>query len=890
MKPLIIVESPAKARTISRYLGSDYVVESSIGHVQDLPATAAEIPAKHKGKPWSRLGVDVENGFAPLYIIPPGKKAQIAKLKKLLKDASELYLATDEDREGESIAWHLYEVLKPRVPVKRMVFHEITQKAIKEALEHPREIDMKRVEAQEARRILDRLFGYEISPILWRKLKPKLSAGRVQSVAVRMVVERERERIAFVPAVYWGIEADLNQQDAQDSDETELRAKLSALGNKKVASGKDCFDVLTGRLLDVEKTVCLDEEMAKSLAHELASARFVVREIVEKPFTQRPSPAFITSTLQQEAGRRFGYTAQRTMRLAQGLYENGYITYMRTDSTTLSGQALTGARKQIVELYGSQYLPDSPRFYQRKAKGAQEAHEAIRPAGDVFRTPEQVKNKLDTDAFRLYELIWRRTVACQMKNAEGMRTHIRIETVSETHGTAVFTASGSVISFDGYLRLYGGGEDRFLPKLEKGQTLEPGNIEPASHMTQPAARYTEATLIKDLETKGIGRPSTYANIIQTILNRSYVWKKGSALVPTMTAIAVVQLLESYFAYLVDYDFTAKMELDLDKISDGNRESRPWLASFYFGDADAVQEDGGAVAPVGLRSLISAGEETIDARRVASFFIGKDDEDRDVYVRLGRYGAYYDVGDGQMRATLPDRIPPDEMNLEMVLEYCRQKQNKQAQILGEDPETGKPIYVKDGRFGPYVQMGDPEVNEKGKVKRGGKPKMASLWPGMKPEEMTLEEAFVLLSFPKVLGEDPVTSEPITAQNGRYGPYLKMADETRSLENHEALRTVTLEEALVLFSQPKKQRKRASSAVRTVGKDENGVDLKIKSGRYGPYVTNGEINASIPKDMDPNQLTLEEAKALVEKRRANPPKKRKKTTRKKRAKKSNASRKS
>jgi len=878
-KPLIIVESPAKARTISRFLGSDYVVESSIGHIRDLPPSAAEIPKKYKKESWARLGIDVDNDFAPLYIVPNSKKEQVKKLKAKLKQASELYLATDEDREGEAIAWHLVEVLKPKVPVKRLVFHEITNRAIDTALAEPRDIDQRLVAAQETRRILDRLVGYEVSPVLWRKLRPKLSAGRVQSVATRLIVAREEARMRFVESAFCGIEATLKGKEEQRS----FSARLAEVDGRKVAVGKD-FDQETGELKS--KALVLDSGQAKALASELTDAPFEVTDVTEKPFTNRPYPPFMTSTLQQEAGRKLRFNARRTMRTAQSLYENGYITYMRTDSLTLSGEALWAARHQVEELYGVEYLPDQPRVYRSKSKSAQEAHEAIRPAGRRFRTPGELKSSLDADQMKLYELIWKRTLASQMKDATGVRTQVRIEAPTEEQGIATFTTSGKVITFSGFLRAYVAGSDdpkaevpdqeKILPKLTQGQGLTVEGLEPTSHTTQPPARYTEASLVKELEARGIGRPSTYASIIQTIQDRGYVWHKGQALVPTFTAFAVVRL-ERNLPDLVDYDFTARMEDELDGIARGEHEAAPWLHDFYFGISDP---DNGRrqIMRMGLHALVATSDD-IDPREASRITIGETEEGERVAVRVGRYGPYVQIGDSELRASVPDDLPPDELTFDRALEMI-DKAAEGDRAIGNDPETGKPIYVKEGRFGPYVQLGDREDG-------GDKPKMASLWKSMSPDAVTLEQAIMLLSFPREIGKHPETGDAITAQDGRYGPYLKAGSETRSLDNQEQLATITLDEAVAKLKEPKKGRGRGAAAViADLGAHpESGDAIQVKTGRFGPYVTDGTVNATVPKGTDPEKVDLEQGLELLAKREAKlraqgkDPRAKKKTRRKK-----------
>ncbi len=853
---LIIVESPAKARTISRFLGDDYTVESSIGHIRDLPSTAAEIPAKYKKEKWARLGVDVDQDFKALYVIPSGKKKQVDTLKRKLKDATELYLATDEDREGEAIAWHLIEVLKPKIPVKRLVFHEITKAAIAQALESPREIDDQLVAAQEARRILDRLVGYEISPVLWRKLRPKLSAGRVQSVATRLIVAREESRMNFVEGSFSRIEARFA------IDGTEFSARLAELGNRKVAIGKD-FDSETGRPGN-QKILVLESDKAKAVAAELADSTFTVDEVKEKPFTNRPYPPFMTSTLQQEAARKLRFNAQRTMRVAQSLYENGFITYMRTDSFTLSSEALQAARSQVRELYGDEYLPESPRIYKSKSKSAQEAHEAIRPAGDRFRTPKSVAASLDKDQLRLYELIWKRTLASQMRDAKGVRTNVRIAAPTTDDGDAAFTTSGKVISFPGFLRAYVESSDdpraevadqeKLLPRLVAGQRTIAEGVDATDHTTQPPPRYTEATLVKELEARGIGRPSTYATIIQTIQDRGYVWNKSQTLVPTFTAIAVVHLLENHLPDLVDYDFTARMEDELDAIASGQREPVPWLRDFYFGGSS---EGGGrSIMRMGLQGLLKETTEGIHPREASKILIGKNADGEEIVVRIGRYGPYVQLGEEGARATVPDELPPDELTTERAMTLVRQTESG-GRVVGRHPETGEAILLREGRYGPYVQLGE----------NGGdsKPKMASLWPGMTLDNVTLEDAVKLLSFPREVGPHPETGEMITALVGRYGPYLAMGKENRSLPDHQSL-MLGVSEAVELFKQPKGGRGRTSASVlKEIGPHpESNENLQVKTGRFGPYVTDGTVNATIPKGTDPETLTMDQAVELIAKR--------------------------
>ncbi|HEY7821522.1 MAG TPA: type I DNA topoisomerase, partial [Acidimicrobiia bacterium] len=702
-KSLVIVESPTKARTISSFLGPDATVESSMGHIRDLPRSAAEIPAKVKGEDWARLGVNVDNDFEPLYVVPKERKSHVKKLKDMLKEADELYLATDEDREGEAIAWHLVEVLKPKVPVKRMVFHEITKPAIDEAFSNPRDLDDRLVSAQEARRILDRLYGYEVSPVLWKKVQPKLSAGRVQSVAVRIVVERERERMAFVPAGYWSIEGSFAPTD--DLDKT-FDATLLSIDDKRVATGKD-FDSEGKAKKDV---VILDQGASTELATNLQDSDFEVVSMESKPYTRRPYPPFRTSTLQQEAGRKLRFSSSRTMSVAQRLYENGYITYMRSDSVELSDAAIAASRSQISKLYGKEYLSPSPRKYSGKqAKGAQEAHEAIRPAGD-FLTPEQVGASIGRDEAALYDLVWKRTVASQMADAKGVTVSVRIGATASSGEDVLFGASGRTITFPGFLRAYVQGSDdpeselddreKILPPLEEGDDLAVEHLEPTGHETRPPSRYTEASLVQKLEELGVGRPSTYASIMTTIQDRGYVFKRGSALVPTFTAFGVVTLLEKHFPNLIDYEFTAAMETDLDRIASGDEETVPWLSAFYFGDD-------------GLKEKVAKRLDEIDPRAINSIAIGKDEEGTQIVARVGRYGPYVERGDE--RGSIPEDLAPDEVSVEKALELI-EEQNKGDKIFGTDPESGLTVYGKTGRFGPYVQLGEQEEGKKQKPKR------------------------------------------------------------------------------------------------------------------------------------------------------------------------------
>jgi DNA topoisomerase I len=871
-KPLVIVESPAKARTISRFLGGDFIVESSIGHVRDLPRNAAEVPASHKGESWARLGVDIEHDFKPLYVVNTEKRSQVAKLKRLLKDASELLLATDEDREGESIAWHLLEVLSPpaRLPVKRMVFHEITPGAIERAVDEWRELDRRLVDAQEARRILDRLYGYEVSPVLWKKVMPRLSAGRVQSVATRMIVDRERARMRFRSASWWDIEGTFAIASAGGS----FGAGLVAVDGKRLATGRD-FDE-SGRMAPDAEAVVLDEGGASGLAERLRDSDFAVRSVEEKPYRRSPYAPFMTSTLQQESGRKLRYGSQRTMSIAQRLYENGYITYMRTDSTTLSETAITAARDQARQLYGPDYVPDKPRHYDKKVKNAQEAHEAIRPAGDRFRTPDEVASALADDEFRLYELIWKRTVASQMTDARGRSVQVRLGGTSSEGEDAEFAASGKIIDFPGFMRAYVEGSDDpnaaledqevRLPQLAEGTALTAVELEPKGHQTQPPARFTEASLVKALEEMGVGRPSTYASIIGTIQDRGYVWKKGSALVPSFVAFSVTGLLEQHFADLVDYAFTARMEDDLDGIASGDQEAIPWLRRFYFGNGRE-----------GLHDLVHERIGEIDAREVNSIPLAGGDGDG-IVIRVGRYGPYLQRGDETV--SIPEDLAPDELTPERAEELLAAPSSDRQ--LGEDASTGLPVYVKAGRFGPYVQLGEMEEG-------GEKPKTASLFKDMSPETVTIDDALRVLSLPRVLGTHPEDGEEIVALNGRYGPYIKKGSDTRSLDAEEQLFTVDLDAALALLAEPKRRRgqRAAAAPLRELGPDPaSGENVVVKDGRFGPYVTDGTTNASLRKGDSVDDITIERAAELLEERRQKAPVKKAAKRTKKAAKKKKA----
>jgi DNA topoisomerase-1 len=880
-KPLVIVESPAKARTIAGYLGADYVVESSVGHIRDLPSNASEVPKKYKGTDAGRLGIDVDSNFQPIYVVPKKKKEVVKDLKSALQGASELYLATDEDREGEAISWHVLEVLGPEVPVRRMVFHEITRSAIQDAIANWRELDMKLVEAQEGRRVLDRLVGYEMSPVLWKKMMPRLSAGRVQSVATRLVVERERARMAFRAADYWDLEgefavggADQGDRGADQGDRT-FPATLVELDGSKVASGRD-FDPATGQVAAEARggdpVVHLQQADAEALVERLRNVGYEVASVESKAFTERPKAPFTTSTLQQEAGRKLRFSAGRTMRVAQGLYERGYITYVRTDSTNLSDQAINGAREQIRSLYGDEYLPDAPRAYQGKVKNAQEAHEAIRPAGERMRSPDEVRGELGTDERRLYQLVWMRTLACQMTDARARRVSIRLSATSTAGEAAVFAASGKTYEFLGFRRAYVEGADdpaaeredaeSPMPPLAEADAVRCETLTAASHSTQPPARYTEASLVKELEERGIGRPSTYASVIQTITHeRGYVWKKGSALVPSWTAFAKLQLLERHFPHLVDYDFTATMEESLDCIARGETESTNWLREFYFGNGQR-----------GLKELV--GEEHlagIDPREVNTVEIGKDDEGRTINVRVGKFGPYLEREDE--RASLADDIPPDELTVDLAVELLA-RAAEGPQVLGTDPETGLEVIARDGRYGPYVQLGELIDGEE-------KPKTASLLSSMSLDTITFEDALKLLRLPREVGTD-AEGHKITAHNGRYGPYLKKGKESRSLETEDEIFTVTVERALALFAQPKQHRRRTRPPIAELGEHpDTGAPVRVLEGRYGPYVTDGSLNATIPRGTDPKSVNLEEAVELLREREARGPAKRARKSTKKKA---------
>ncbi|MEU2024251.1 type I DNA topoisomerase [Streptomyces sp. NPDC016469] len=894
---LVIVESPAKAKTIKGYLGPGYVVEASVGHIRDLPNGAAEVPDEYTGEV-RRLGVDVENDFEPIYVVNADKKAQVRKLKQLLAESDELFLATDEDREGEAIAWHLQEVLRPKVPVHRMVFHEITKDAIRAAVANPRELNQRMVDAQETRRILDRLYGYEVSPVLWKKVMPKLSAGRVQSVATRLVVERERERIAFRSAEYWDLTGTFATGRGGDaSDPSTFTARLSAVDGRRIAQGRD-FGA-DGQLKSASgQTLHLDEANARALAAALADSAFAVRSVESKPYRRSPYAPFRTTTLQQEASRKLGFGAKATMQVAQKLYENGFITYMRTDSTTLSDTAVSAARAQVTQLYGADYLPEKPRTYAGKVKNAQEAHEAIRPSGDRFRTPAETG--LTGDQFRLYELIWKRTVASQMKDATGNSVTVKIGGRASDGRDAEFSASGKTITFHGFMKAYVEGADdpnaelddreRRLPQVTEGDALSADEMTVDGHATKPPARYTEASLVKELEEREIGRPSTYASIIGTILDRGYVFKKGTALVPSFLSFAVVNLLEKHFGRLVDYDFTARMEDDLDRIARGEAQSVPWLKRFYFGTregddaagagaaSDAGNGDGDHLG--GLKELVTD-LGAIDAREISSFPVGND-----IKLRVGRYGPYIERGEkdseGHQRADVPEDLAPDELSVEYAEELLAKPSGDFE--LGADPVSGNQIIAKDGRYGPYVTEVLPEGTPK-TGKNAVKPRTASLFKSMSIDTVTLADALKLMSLPRVVGVDAEGVE-ITAQNGRYGPYLKKGTDSRSLTSEDQIFDITLDEALAIYAQPKQRgRAAAKPPLKELGTDPvSGAPVVVKDGRFGPYVTDGETNATLRTGDSVEEITPERGYELLAEKRAKGPAK--KTAKKAAAKKAPA----
>ncbi len=846
-KTLVIVESPAKAKKIAAYLGPDYTVMASVGHVRDLASKASELPEDLRKKPWAKLAVDVDDRFQAYYVVHESKKKTIADLKRALKDADELLLATDEDREGEAISWHLLEVLRPKVPVQRMVFNEITPEAIRDAVAHPRDLDMQLVEAQETRRIVDRLYGYPVSEVLWKKIgREAKSAGRVQSVAVRLVVDRERERIAFRGASYWDIEGVFAPG--------RFDAKLSSVDGVRVATGGD-FD--QKGVLKKETVTLLDEARATALAAALADQPFTVRSVVQKPSQKQPRAPFITSTLQQEASNRLRWGSQRTMRVAQSLYENGYITYMRTDSVHLSEQAVAAARTQARDLYGPEYVADAPRTYKSKVKNAQEAHEAIRPSGDVFRTPGEVSGELNADEFALYDLIWKRTVASQMANAQVATTTMKLGAVTPDGVDAEFSASGTVVVFPGFYAALrdlevadADSKERELPSLAEGAAVTVERLDPEGHTTSPPSRYTEAKLVAKLEELGIGRPSTYASIMSTIVDRGYVWKKGSALVPSFTAFAVIRLLEEHFTALIDYQFTANMENVLDLVAMGETDRVAQLEAFWRG-GHSVSGDFPGVKP--LTEDLGA----IDARGIATFPIA----DTDAVLRVGRYGAYVERGEDE-RANVPVGLAPDELTAQKAEQLLAEPSRDRE--LGVDPDSGLTIVAKSGRYGPYVTEVLPEGSPK-----SAKPRTASLLSSMTLTTVTLEDALRLLGLPRVVGADPADGIEILAQNGRYGPYLTKEKDSRSLASEDEIFTVTLEQALALFAEPKQRRGRgqAKPPLRELGNDPTtGKPMVIKDGNWGPYVTDGETNASLRTADDPETMSIERASDLLSERRA------------------------
>lgn len=852
----MIVESPAKARKIGGYLGDDYIVEASIGHIRDLPQRAADIPKEVKKFAWSREGVDIENGFAPLYVINPDKKQKVQELKELLKESEELILATDEDREGEAIAWHLMEILKPKVPVKRMVFNEITKEAILKAVNETRDIDERLVDAQETRRVLDRLFGYRLSPVLWKKVMPRISAGRVQSVATRLIVERERERMAFVASSWWDLTAETDQN---------FNARLISVDDKRLATTND-FDS-NGALKEknASSILLLNQEGAEKLTDSLKGRKLTVKSIEDSPRTERPKPPFTTSTMQQDAGSRLGWGAQLTMRIAQSLYEGGYITYMRTDSVNLSQTAINAARSAAQSLYGKDHIPDAPRIYEGKTKNAQEAHEAIRPAGDSFKTPGELATELNRDQLALYDLIWKRTVASQMSDAKKMQARVDFDVTTSDGKACVFRANGSVVTFPGFLAAYEDvtdekseeESDKRLPPMKIGQDINATKYSCEGHETKPPARYTEPTLVKKLEELGIGRPSTFASIIQTIQDRGYVVKRGRALVPTFLAFSVTGLLEQHFSKLVDYEFTASMESDLDKIANGEEERLNWLTKFFYGHDDQP----------GLQGL-AADLGAIDAQQINTMKMGEDIE-----IRVGRYGAYLQQGQGDNRkfANIPEGLAPDELTLQKAIELLAAPSGERE--LGADPKTGLQVIAKSGRFGPYITEVFPEeLTEDGKKPRkkkdAPKPKTASLLSTMTLDTVTIDDALKLLSLPRVLGVDSETGEEITVQNGRYGPYLKRGADSRTLTSEDQLFSINLDEAVEIYKQPKVRRRGvAKPPLKDLGVDpDTKKPIIIKDGRFGMYVTDGETNATLRRGDTVEAMTIERALELLAGRRA------------------------
>ena len=858
---LVIVESPAKARKIGGFLGDEYVVEASVGHIRDLPQRAADIPKEYKKIAWAKEGVNIEEDFEPLYVINPDKRAKVNELKALMKDADELILATDEDREGEAIAWHLIEVLRPKIPIRRMVFHEITKEAIQKAANETRDLDYRLVDAQETRRVLDRLYGYRLSPVLWKKVMPRISAGRVQSVATRLIVERERERMAFISSSWWDLTA---------TCDAGFNARLLSLDGKRVAATND-FDANGGlKEKSAANILLLDEASANELVQSLQGKPLVVKSTEESPRTERPKAPFTTSTMQQDAGSRLGWGAQLTMRVAQRLYENGYITYMRTDSVTLSQSAIQAARSSAKSLYGSEYIPATPRVYEGKTKNAQEAHEAIRPAGDSFKTPGELAPELSRDEFALYDLIWKRTIASQMSDAKKMQMRVDFDVETKTGGAAIFRANGSVVTFPGFLAAYEeitdekeevDDDSKRLPAMAVGDSMKVTNYSCEGHETKPPARYTEPTLVKKLEELGIGRPSTFASIMSTIQDRGYVAKRGRALVPTFLAFSVTGLLEQHFGKLVDYEFTASMEEDLDRIANGDEDRVAWLTRFFFGT------DGNP----GLEAL-SGDLGAIDAQQINTMKMGEDIE-----IRVGRFGAYIQQGQGDDRkfANIPETMAPDELTLQIAIELLAQPSGERE--LGINPENNLPLIAKSGRFGPYVTevLPEPEMvvdKKTGELKKprkkkdAPKAKTASLLSTMNLDTITLDDALQLMSLPRSLGEyEGVT---ITVQNGRYGPYMTRGTDSRTLTSEDQLFAINLEEAIEIYKQPKVRRRGvAKPPLKDLGIDPaSQKQVLVKDGRFGIYITDGETNATLRRGDSVEFLTLERGLELLAGRRA------------------------
>lgn len=859
---LVIVESPAKARTIERFLGDGYTVTSSIGHIRDLPSSAAEVPKQLKGKDWATLAVDVDDGFRPVYIIPTDKKRVVADLRRELKDAGQVLLATDEDREGEAIAWHLVEVLKPRTPVRRLVFHEITRAAITEALSHTREIDQRLVQAQESRRVLDRLIGYLVSPVLWKKVGSGLSAGRVQTPALWLIVQRERERMAFVSAAFCIPTATFSPAGEHDAT---FEARLSTLDGQTLATAAD-FDPDTGKLRSNSKARLLLEADAQRVIQALTDAEFRVTDVTKRPRSRRPQPPFITSTLQRAASTRLRYSPRQTMRVAQQLYENGYITYMRTDSPALSAQAIDAARaavrSEVPTGRDGDYLPDRPRRYRAGSARAQEAHEAIRPAGERFRHPDDLGPDVDADGRRLYRLIWQRTLASQMNDAQFEQTRLQVAADAGSDGSAVFQANGQVVVFDGFLRIYAGDRpgDSLLPDVARDDRLQIHAIDPGRRETRPPDRWTEASLIRELERLGIGRPSTYATILETVQGK-YVERTEGALVPRWHAFAVIQLLESHFPELVNAGFTARMEDGLDQVADGSLDPLPWLSAFYFGADEGTANGGQGMLHDGLRQRIEASQEAIDARSVCTIAL-PGANGSPIAVRIGRYGPYLEALESGARAQAPDDLPPDQLTNEVAAALLA-KAASGDEPLGTDPESGLSVYLKSGRLGPYLQLGE------GRGSGRRRPKTTSVWPMYKPEDLTLPQALEMLAYPRTLGAHPDSSSWVTVQDGPYGPYVKCGKESRSLPGegdarYAKLASIELPEALELLNaprQPRRSRAAATPLAELGTHPASGAAITVRDGRYGPYVTDGELNASVPKGRDPKSVTLDDAVALL-----------------------------